>query len=134
MALSPAYERHPQHTLVFADELAGIRVALGELVLAETRSGLILREGSYPETVYIPREDCDMDRLIRNQATTHCPFKGDATYYDFEPPASATTSAKPETKVEQICWSYETPFDQMLRLRDHVAFYPDRATLTLLDQ
>ena len=102
MALSPAYEKHPQHTLVFADALAGIRVALGERVLAETRSGLILREGSYPETVYIPREDCDMDRLIRNQATTHCPFKGDATYYDFEPAASAAIAAKPETKVNRF--------------------------------
>ena len=129
MPQSPAYEKHPQHILVFADEPAGLRVMVGETVLAETRRGLVLREGSYPEIVYVPREDCEMDRLTQNPATTHCPFKGDATYYDFLP-----EEASSEAKVEQICWSYEAPFDQMLRLQHHLAFYSDRATLTRLDQ
>ena len=127
MARSTAYDKHPDHTLVFDDTPAGLRVRVGEAVVAETRRGLLLREGKYPPVVYVPRDDCAMELLGAVDHTTHCPFKGDANYFDFVGDGSAAA------RVEQIAWSYEDPFDQMESLRDHLAFYPDRTTLEPLD-
>lgn len=122
MARSTAYDRHPEHTLAFDDAPAGLRVRVGDVVVAETRRGRLLREGRYPPVVYVPREDVAMERLARSDHSTHCPFKGDATYYDLADRAGAEG-------VEQLAWSYEDPFDQMEAIRGHLAFYPDRATL-----
>jgi len=119
MALSTAYEKHPQHRIEIDEERVGLRVTLNGEVLAETTRGLNLREGNYPAVVYVPRDDVDMDRLTPRDHTTHCPFKGDASYF----------CSKGDASDEDIAWSYETPFDQMAAIRDHLAFYADRVTL-----
>ncbi len=122
MSESPAYARHPDHTLVFDEARVALRVSIGGRIIAETRRGLNLREARYAAVVYVPRDDVQMEYLSKSEYTTHCPFKGDASYYDFDP---GTT----EGRREQIGWSYETPFDQMAALRGHLAFYPDRVQL-----
>ncbi len=123
MALSPAYEKHPEHTLAIDDHRVGVRVSIGEIVVAETTRGLSLREGRSPPVVYVPREDVFMDRLRGSDHSTHCPFKGDASYFDF------TGAPSP---IEQVAWSYEDPFDQVAAIRDHLAFYADRVRIEML--
>ena len=95
---------------------AGVRVRVtyrGE-VIADTRDAVALEEGSYPVVYYIPRKDVRMDRLERNAHRTHCPFKGDASYYSIQDgPANAA-------------WSYEQPKQEMLSIKDLLAFYPDK--------
>jgi uncharacterized protein (DUF427 family) len=120
MASSPAYEKHPNHRLEFDEARVPLRVIANGEVIAETQRGLNLREGRYPAVVYIPREDVRMDKLDSSDHSTHCPFKGDASYFDYK-------GASGETN--QIAWSYETPFDQMEAIRDHLAFYADRVTI-----
>jgi uncharacterized protein (DUF427 family) len=58
-----------------------------------------------------------MARLSRSTHTTHCPFKGDATYYHL------LTEDGP---VENVVWSYENPFDRVAQIRNYLAFYPSR--------
>jgi len=124
MTRATAYDRHPDHTLHFDDQPASLRVSLGDRVIADTRRGLNLREGRYPAVVYVPREDVQMSALERGNHTTHCPFKGDATYFDFR---------DEERAIAEIAWSYEDPYEQMHAIRGHLAFYPDRVTLTPLE-
>jgi uncharacterized protein (DUF427 family) len=45
---------------------------------------------------------------------THCPFKGDASYF----------SIGKETK--DAVWSYETPKDDMQAIKGLLAFYPNK--------
>ena len=73
-----------------------------------------MKEGSYPVVYYIPRKDVRMDRLERSKHTTHCPFKGDASYFSLKggPPDAV--------------WSYEQPYAESASIRDHLAFYPDK--------
>jgi len=96
--------------------LAGGRVQVkfnGE-VIADTRSAVALEEGSYPVVYYIPREDVRMERLERTSHRTHCPYKGDASYYSIQDgPANAV-------------WSYEQPKEDMLAIKGLLAFYPDK--------
>lgn len=126
MALSPAYDKYPEHTLELDAGPVSIRISIGDVVIAETKRGKTLREGKYPATVYVPREDVDFARLAGSDHSTHCPFKGDATYFDFMNEASAAPT------IEQVAWSYEDPFDQMDEIRDHLAFYADRVTIATL--
>jgi len=123
MARSTAYDKYPQHTLVIATDPAAIRVSVGGIVVAQTRRGLTLDESRYTPTVYVPREDVDFEQLTRIDHTTHCPFKGDANYYDFTGTGDTSAVENP------IAWSYEDPFDQVSELRDCLAFYADRTTI-----
>jgi uncharacterized protein (DUF427 family) len=124
MALSKAYARFPDHRIEIDEAGIGVKVSRGSTLVAETKRGLNLREGSYPAVVYVPREDVRMDRLERSDHTTHCPFKGDATYYDLNNDLNAD-----DPRTRQIAWSYEDPFDQMLAIRGYLAFYSDRVEI-----
>ena len=52
----------------------------GELLAASDRA-VELRETAAPVRYYLPREDVRVDLLAPSSTTTHCPFKGDATYF-----------------------------------------------------
>ena len=94
---------------------AGVRVRVtfnGEVV-ADSREAIRLEEGAYPPVYYVPRKDVKMERLIR---TSHCPHKGDATYYSL---ANGRTA-------RNAVWSYEQPLVQVQAIKDHLAFYPDK--------
>jgi uncharacterized protein (DUF427 family) len=126
MAQSSAFEKYPEHRIEFDKEGVGVRVTLDGEVLAETTRGLNLREANYPAVVYVPREDVRMERLASSDLSTHCPFKGDASYFRVHD-GSGDDSAS-----QEVAWTYETPFDQMAVIRDHLAFYPDRVTIERL--
>jgi uncharacterized protein (DUF427 family) len=130
MTRSVAWDEHPEHRIEIDEERVALRVTAGGELLAETTRGLHLREGRYPPVVYVPRADVRMDRLRRSAHTTHCPFKGDATYYDLADSEDGDVDAGRERAAhEQLAWSYETPFDQMEPIRGHLAFYPDRVEI-----
>ena len=94
-----------------------VRVRFNGVVVADTDRALALREGRYPTVLYIPRADARMSLLERSPRTRHCPHKGDASYFNVK--AGGRTAA-------DAAWSYETPFDQVAGIKEHLAFYPDR--------
>lgn len=93
---------------------ATVRVTCNGALIAESRDALAMNEGSYPTVYYFPRKDVKMERLVRTSHKTHCPFKGDASYYSLKD--------GPENAV----WSYEQPYDEMAPIKDGLAFYPDK--------
>src|ERR1700761_438038 len=107
----------PDHPISTADNPSRVVVTLGGKVIADTRNALTLREASYPAVQYVPRRDVDMAALIRSQHTTFCPYKGEAAYFSI--PAGGDRSVN-------AVWTYETPFAAMARIKEYVAFYPDR--------
>ena len=94
----------------------------GELV-ADTRTALTLQESTYPAVQYIPLGDVVQDLLRYSDTTTYCPFKGDASYYH-------VTTAAGDT-VEDVIWTYEQPYPAVGDIVGHVAFYPDKADITV---
>jgi len=89
-------------------------VRSGGAVLGESTNALELSEGDYPPVIYFPRGDIAMAFLDRTEKTSHCPHKGDATYF------SIVTRS---TTLENAAWSYETPIDGVLEIAGHIAFY-----------
>ena len=96
-------------------------VALGNVVLADSRTVLTLREAKYPAVLYIPRADVDMAQLTRTEHHTYCPYKGDCSYYSLPGGHEGAANA---------VWTYEEPYPAVEAIRDHLAFYPDRVTIT----
>lgn len=94
----------------------------GEIV-ADTDDAVTLQESSYPAVQYIPLYDVKAERLRPSGTTTYCPFKGDASYYHVVTEAGAT--------VDDAVWTYERPYPAVAPIAGHVAFYPDKADITV---
>jgi uncharacterized protein (DUF427 family) len=118
---APGFKKYPQHRVETRPASVHVRVMYEGEVIADTREAVELHESTgegkktvAPVVYYIPRKDVRMDRLVRSSHSTHCPFKGDASYF--------SVVGGPENAV----WSYETPFDEMLAIKQRLAFYPDK--------
>ncbi|AWM02186.1 DUF427 domain-containing protein [Bradyrhizobium amphicarpaeae] len=110
----------PDHPITITRNPRRVRVTAGDIVIAETSKALTLKEAKYPAVQYVPREDANMALLERTERTTHCPYKGDASYY----------SVKADGKVlDNAIWTYETPFPAMTEISGHLAFYPDKVKI-----
>ncbi len=107
----------PDHPITITTNPARVRVTLGGAVVADSARAVRLQEAAYPPVFYIPREDANMALLTRTTLSTHCPYKGDASYYTIE--AGGRTA-------KDAVWSYETPFPAMAEIAGHLAFYPNR--------
>lgn len=89
-------------------------------VIGESNRALGLSEGSYDEVIYFPREDLAMAFLEASEKVTHCPHKGDATYF--------SVVGKSGT-LRDAAWTYESPFDGVAEIAGHIAFMPNEAVL-----
>jgi uncharacterized protein (DUF427 family) len=114
---APGFKKHPDHKITVRSRDGRVRVTSGDLVLAETQEALELSEANYPPVLYIPFSDIDFGALTRTATTTHCPFKGEATYWQVGLPGDLG---------QDVMWAYERPFDEMAEIAGHGAFYADR--------
>lgn len=110
----------PDHPITITQNPRRIRVTAGDTVIAESAKALTLKEAKYPAVQYVPREDANMALLERTERTTHCPYKGDASYYSIK--ADGKT-------LDNAIWTYETPFPAMAEISGHLAFYPDKVKI-----
>jgi uncharacterized protein (DUF427 family) len=87
-------------------------------VIADSKRVLLLRETGTIPVYYFPMEDVRMDVFTQTDRATHCPYKGDASYW----------TLKIGDRVEEnAIWSYPVPIDDDARkLVGHVAFYWDK--------
>jgi uncharacterized protein (DUF427 family) len=105
-----------QHPITVTATNGHVVATVGGRVLADTREALTLQESTYPAVQYIPRKDVDFSLLERTDHSTYCPYKGDASYYSIR---------AGETSADNAVWTYETPYDAVAGIKEHVAFYPN---------
>jgi uncharacterized protein (DUF427 family) len=110
-------EPGPAHPITLIQNPNRIRVVLGGFIVAETTRAVTLQEATLPPVQYIPRADVNMSLLDRTDRTTHCPYKGDASYF---------TVTAGGLERENAVWSYETPNPSVAAIAGHVAFYPNK--------
>ena len=107
----------PDHPITITPAKERVRVTFNGKVVADSKRALVLQEASYKPVFYIPREDAQMALFAKTTNATHCPYKGDASYY---------TIKIDGREAENAIWSYETPFPAMKEIEGHLAFYPNR--------
>ncbi|WP_144112003.1 DUF427 domain-containing protein [Paraburkholderia sp. BCC1886] len=105
------------HTISISGNDHRQRVIQGGVTMADTQAALTLSETGLPDVVYFPRSDVNMARLERSTHTTHCPFKGDASYYHLR---------TEDGLIENAVWSYETPLEPATQIKEYLAFYASR--------
>ena len=114
----------PDHPITITPNPRRVRVEVAGHVIANTVGALTLQEASYPAVQYLPRADVEMGFFGKTERSTHCPYKGDASYY---------TVSIDGVIVENVIWSYEQPYPAMEQIREYVAFYPDKVKLYEVD-
>jgi uncharacterized protein (DUF427 family) len=107
----------PDHPITIARNEKRVRVEFAGRTVADTANALNLTEASYKPVIYIPRSDADMTLLAPTNHHTHCPYKGDASYF------TVTVDGR---SAENAVWSYEQPYPAMSEIKQYLAFYPDR--------
>jgi uncharacterized protein (DUF427 family) len=107
----------PDHPITIEKSPSRVVVSIAGRIVADTRDALTVREAKYPPVHYIPRKDVDMSLLERTDHATYCPYKGDSAYYSIPLGGERSTNA---------VWTYESPYESVASIKDHVAFYPDR--------
>jgi uncharacterized protein (DUF427 family) len=100
-----------------------VTVRVGGITVAESDNALSLAEGPYPVVQYIPIGDVDQSLLLRSANQTYCPYKGDASYYSVRTPDGRTQT--------DLIWTYEQPYEAVAQIAGHVAFYQNRAEVTV---
>jgi uncharacterized protein (DUF427 family) len=100
-----------------------VTVRVGGVTVAESDNALSLAEASYPVVQYIPLADVDQNLLRRTTSSSYCPYKGEASYYSLQ-----TQDGRTET---DLIWTYEQPYDAVAEIAGHVAFYANRAEVTV---
>ena len=111
------------HPITIRPTNSRVRVRIGGTLVAETDNALSLAEASYPVVQYIPLADVDKSLLERTATQTYCPYKGDAGYYTDKTPGGGTET--------DVIWTYEHPYQAVAEIAGHVAFYANRAEITV---
>jgi len=115
--LKPIKEPGPDHPISIERNPNRVLISVAGRVIVDTREALTLREASYPAVQYIPRKDVDMTLLERTNHATYCPYKGDCAYFSIPSGGERSNNA---------AWTYEEPYAAVRRIKDHLAFYPNR--------
>ncbi|GGK53065.1 DUF427 domain-containing protein [Salinarimonas ramus] len=116
-------EPGPDHPITVRPAGKRVRVVLGGAIVAETDAALRLEENLYPPVFYIPRADIEMDLLAPSPKRTHCPYKGEASYF---------TVSGHGIEARDAAWSYETPYPALKEIEGLVAF--DRAKVDAIEE
>src|SRR4051812_26090136 len=99
-AFNFSFDDAPKHRIFYADYPRRLRAVIGGRVLFDTERAKLLYETGIAPVPYIPLEDFDAGLLERTGHSTHCPFKGDASYW---------TIHAGDRVEENAVWAYEAP-------------------------
>lgn len=115
----------PDHPITIEPATSRWRARYDGHVIADTADAVILREASYPPAVYFPKDDVEMGYFGASERSTHCPYKGDASYF---------TLRLHSDIEENVAWAYEAPFPAMSEIAGRMAFYADRVEVYPVDE
>ena len=117
-------ERYPDYAVEIREAPGHFRVTLDDALIAESDRALAVHESFHEVVIYLPLDAVRPGVLEASDHRTHCPFKGDASYY------SVQTG---DARVENAAWSYEAPMEEVAALAGHLAFYPERLQIARED-
>ncbi|MCR9139248.1 MAG: DUF427 domain-containing protein [Alphaproteobacteria bacterium] len=103
-----------------------VRIAFDGMDIAVSDGAIRLLEHGrrlYQPQYYVPHADIDV-QLVRSDRATHCPLKGNATYFSLRDEDGQVTA-------DNLGWSYEDPYDFAVALSGYVAFDPQRVSITV---
>ena len=123
MSDRPVLQPTAAHPITVEPTGKHVTVRIDGEVVADTDNALTLQESTYPAVQYIPKADVVQSALRDSDTETYCPFKGVASYHHVVTGSGDT--------VEDAIWTYLEPYPAVAAIAGHVAFYPDKAVVTV---
>lgn len=108
--------RDPYHRVDVRATGRQVRVAAGDVVVAESRSAKLLSETGLPNRFYLPPEDVRTDLLDPSATHTVCPYKGTASY---------RTLRVDGVVISDAAWCYPEPLDDARKIAGHLCFHAE---------
>jgi len=102
------------HAVILEPSPRRVRVMFNGETIADSSSMQLLHEDGHLPIYYFPVADVRMDLLEKTEHSTHCPHKGDASYW---------TVRVGDREAENAVWGYEDPLPIQPGLKGLVAFY-----------
>jgi uncharacterized protein (DUF427 family) len=114
---SPGYAKNPDYRVELEPTPRRLCVVFAGEVVADTTRGLMMHETRHLPVYYFPIADLRADLMVRTDHTTHCPYKGQASYWSLK---------VGERVSENAIWAYEDPYEEKPELKGVAAFYWNR--------
>ncbi|MCW2525171.1 MAG: hypothetical protein JWM76_31 [Pseudonocardiales bacterium] len=119
---------HPRSPYARVDAIRStrtVRVELDGVVLAESRSPVMVFETGLPTRYYLNRTDVDFTNLVASATETKCPYKGTTTgYWSVEIGGVIN---------DDLAWTYDFPTRQLLPIAGLIAFYNEKIDIFVDD-
>jgi uncharacterized protein (DUF427 family) len=112
----------PDHPITITPLEGTVSVQFKGTQVAQSSKALQLQESSYPPVIYIPLSDVSIEHYEKTAHQSHCPYKGDASYYSLN--AGGQTA-------QNAVWSYEHAYPAVKDIEGHVAFYADKVSISV---
>ena len=103
----------PGHWLHVSDSPRNVRVIFGGETIADSKRVKLLREDGVLPVYYFPKKDVRSELMVASDHQTHCPYKGEASYWSLRAGGKA---------AENSAWSYRDPLPEVTELKNHFAF------------
>lgn len=116
---------HPRDPYTRVDILASSRrveVLVDGVEVASSDQPRILFETGLPARYYLPLSHVRTELLRPSSTVTHCPYKGDATYWSIEVNG---------TVYEDYVWIYRTPLPESQKIAGLACFYNEKVDLVV---
>ena len=109
---------NPYHRVECLRSARRLRVEVAGVVLVDTTETVAVYETALEPRLYVKAEHVRPGLLVPGEATTFCPYKGQASYW---------TAVAGGERVEDVAWSYEDPLPAAMPLRGLLSFDGGRA-------
>ena len=115
---SPSFSNYqvngPASQVFFEPVPRRVRGLIAGKAVVDSDNAMLLHETGAMITLYFPIADVAADYLTETNHSTHCPFKGDASYWSLSVDGN---------QHENAMWGYEDPIETAPWLKGYVAFY-----------
>lgn len=117
-AATPSFANYkvdgPSSQVFFEPIPRRVRGAVDGTTIVDSDGAMLLHETGTMVTVYFPIDDVGSKYFTKTDKSTHCPFKGDASYWSLNIDGH---------RRENVMWGYEDPIQTAPWLKGYVAFY-----------
>ena len=116
------HPRDPHKRVDILGSSRHVRIEVDGVTVADSDQPRILFETSLPPRYYLPMTDVRLDALRPSETTTHCPYKGTASYYSVEVDGHVTPD---------VVWYYPTPLPESQKVINLACFYDEKVDVYL---
>ena len=106
----------PRHFMTITPCPSPTIVTIEGMEVARSERAVVIHEVAHlilDPVYYFPKDDVYMELFTEGSKTTHCPLRGEASYYDFY--AS-------DYQLDEAAWSYRNPISVAHTIRAYIAF------------